>query len=215
MAAKQVPTTLIKQDPDGIARDSSAVPDDVGSASDLSPIDYIIAPRDEEAARAFGIFAEWVYNEGPQSISTRGDVSVFLKAYKYAREYDAWSLQNQILEKFREHHVLHAVHMDDLTWLINKFGDDANATPLTRYILEQIAHEICSNGVNEFLRTNAFLKHFLEDSSRKARFALFSIIAQHARRGRLTDPASSKNDWKVHESGDNAGKWSPQPFSDA
>jgi hypothetical protein len=199
----------VKQDPDTESHEQ--LPEDI--IQDANAVHYVLAPRDLAAADAFAIFVEWVYKEEPRSIHDRDDVVIFFKAYKYAWDYQAYSLQNQIVDKFREHYCIHSIKFDDLVWMINKFGDDPNATPLTRYIIEQIAFEIAHCGWPEFCRDNKFLRTYIEENTRKIRTGLFALMAKQAHQCRLTDPSASKNMWRVVETGDNAGAWQKDPLA--
>jgi hypothetical protein len=198
----------IKPDPD--SNNHELLPE--GIIQDANAVHYVLSPQDQMAAEAFAIFVEWVYKEEPRSIQDRDDVFIFLKAYKYAWDYQAYSLQNQLVDKFREHYCTHSIKFDDLVWMIKRFGDDGSATPLTRYILEQVAYEIAHCGWNEFCHDNKFLRSYIEENTRKIRVALFAMLVKQAHRGRLTDPAASKNVWKVVETGDNAGTWHEEPL---
>lgn len=174
--------------------------------------DYQIAARDFQAPKAFRVFVEALYNEEPDPITDREGLKTALKAYKFAREYQHWVLQNRLLERFREHYNTHKVKLDEFLWMVKHFGDDADATPLTRYILEQIAYDISNRGFNTFSGENIYLKHYLEEGQRATRAALFAILARHANDPRHPDPAQGKNEWRVVESGATAGEWSPDPF---
>ncbi|ETN39923.1 uncharacterized protein HMPREF1541_06150 [Cyphellophora europaea CBS 101466] len=188
----------------------------VGTPANPSTIiraDYVIAPRDSHSAKAFRIFVESLYSEEPGEIEHRLGLNIALKAYQFAWEYDAYSLQNLLVERFRTHYRTHKVRIDELLWLIKKFGDDANATPLTRYVLDQIAHDLASRGYDSFIKDNQFLEQYLEEASRKTRLSLFAIITRYAHDRRHPDPAEGKNLWRVVESGVAAGEWVPEPFS--
>lgn len=176
-------------------------------------VDYQISPKDLGAAKAFRIFVEALYNEEPDTIKDRDSLKTALKAYQFARKYEAYVLQNRLVERFREHYHVHKVKVDELLWMIKMFGDDANATPLTRYLLEQIAHDISTRGFNAFSADNGYLKFYLGEGNRSTRYSLFAILARHANDRRHPDPAEGRNEWRVIESGVTAGEWVPEPFS--
>lgn len=196
-------------------QDPSSVSDGEANTSEtvIKKVDYQISARDTLAAKAMRIFVEALYNEEPGTIRDRESLKTALKAYQFARKYKHWVLQNHLLERFREHYMSHKIKMDELQWLVKMFGDDANATPLTRYILEQIAFEISARGINTFHAENGYFKFFLAEGDRQTRSALFSILARHAHDPRHPDPAQGKNEWRVVESGPTAGAWKPDPFS--
>lgn len=195
------------QNPTGLSPEDQALLDD--------PPDYLIAPGDYRAAKAWGYFASWIYNEEIPMLKAQTDVTIALKAYRYARYYDAWELQNTILDRFRQHYLVHKVGMKELTDLTNKFGDDANATPLTRYIVEQIAYDITTRGFYEFANENGWIDYFLKEGDRKIRHAMFIILSRHANNNGIPkDPAENHREWKVLVAGENAGSWTPKAYSD-
>lgn len=176
-------------------------------------VDYQIEEKDSLAPKAFRIFVEALYNEEPAEILDRETLRIALKAYKFARIYNAFVLQNRIVERFREHYITHKIKFDELLWVIKMFGDDANSTPLTRYLFEQIAHDISTRGFEAFSRDNGYLKFYLIEQQRQTRFALFAILARLSHDRRVPDPAEGRNEWRVVERGPTAGAWTPEPFS--
>lgn len=176
-------------------------------------VDYHLEEKDSLAPLAFGIFVNALYNDEPAEIKDRESLKISLKAYRFAMQYHAYVLQNRILERFREHYQSHKIKWDEIQWVLRMFGDDANATPLTRYLFEQVAHDLATRGFNAFNNENKYLKdYYLEQGSRKARSALFEILVRHAHTPRHPDPAEGRNDWRVIESGPTAGEWVAEPF---
>lgn len=200
-----------EQDANGMA-DSAA---DLGGAGQAveKTVDYVLDVKDHDAAKAFRVFVEALYNEEPSEIKDRDSIKTALKAYRYSRVYEAWVLQNRIVERFRQHYLTHKVKMDELQWMIKTFGDSANKTPLTRYLFEQIAHDISTRGFQTFSNDNGYLRIYLTENSREARLALFAIVARHASDRRHPDPAEGRNEWRVLENGPTAGEWVPEPFT--
>lgn len=176
-------------------------------------VDYHLDPKDSQAPRAFGIFVNALYNDEPAEIKDRESLKISLKTYRYAINYHCFSLQNRIVERFREHYLSHKIKWDEIMWVLKMFGDDANATPLTRYLFEQVAHDIATRGFNAFNNENQYLKdYYIKQATREARCALFEILVRHAHTARHPDPAEGRNDWRVIESGSTAGAWVPEPF---
>jgi hypothetical protein len=207
-------TDAIKDEQDGGPHDNDAA---TGATDDQRQkvakyVDYVLDLKDSNAAKAFRVFVESLYSEQPGEIKDRETIKTALKAYRYARRYDAYILQNAIVERFREHYLSHKVRMDELHWMLKNFGDDANGTPLTRYLMEQVAHDISTSGFNKFSENNSWLKIWLQEGDHKARLALVAIIARHANDRRHPDPAEGRNEWRVIENGETAGTWVAEPF---
>lgn len=179
--------------------------------------DYLIAANDWQASPGFQLFVKWVYNLDIPDIKSRASHRYALRAYEYARQYKAFGLQNILIERFRKHYSVFDVRMDELKWVIRHFGDDPNATPLTRYILEQIVHDIAKDGIYSFAGKNGWLRMFLEEGNHKIRFGLVAILARHAQScangSRLQDPSNNDRDWRVVETGGRAGEWAPTELS--
>lgn len=209
----------VKDENDGIGEGSETIQatgghDDAQTETSLfKMVDYLLSPKDTAAPKAFRIFVEALYNEEPGEIADRDILKTSLKAYSYARTYKAFVLQNRIVERFRQHYLTHKVKMDELMWMLKIFGDDADATPLTRYLFEQIAHDISTRGFNAFSEDNGYLKFYLVEGNRNARLALFAILARHANDRRHPDPAEGRNEWRVLETGPTAGEWVAEPFN--
>ena len=197
-----------------------ATPQNAAALPNETRPDYIIAPENKIAAQAWSYFAQWLYNSEVPEINDRKTIKIALLAYNYARQYQAWQLQNILVDRFKRHYLVHKVQIDELTYLTNKFGDDPNGTPLTRYVLEQISHDIAVRGFNDFSSDNTWLDMFLKEGDRITRHAMFAILARHASTacsgsGGIKDPAENMSrEWKVTESGEDAGYWLPRAFSD-
>ena len=197
----QVPT--IKEE-DGV--DANSV-DGEEEHDEPKLIDYHLKDSYFHERKPFEVFIRWLYSEGPGSFKTHTDCKVALKAYCLARYYHAYGLQNLLLDRFREHYKTTRIKFDDLNWIINKLGDDSAASPLTRYLIEQVAYDIADHGLAEFNRNNWFFKMYLEEGDRKIRLTLVAIIAAHAESGKGEDPAVADLDFHVGERGDQAGVW--------
>ena len=170
-------------------------------------IDYHLHGKYFHERRPFEMFIRWLYNEGPKAFQTYTHCKVALKAYCLARYYDAYGLQNLLLDRFREYYTSKNIKFDDLNWIINKLGDELAVSPLTRYLIEQVAYEIADNGLAEFKKSNWFFKTYLEEGDRKIRLTLVAIIAAHAQSGKGEDPAIADFNFHVGERGDQAGVW--------
>lgn len=198
-----------EEEDDGQAASTPTTLQDTNLAN--HPPDYLLAPTNKDSAAAFGYVAQHLYNETIPEILDRKTLKIVLMAYQYARQYNCYSLQNILVDRFRRHYLSCHVKIDELQWLINKFGDDVNATPLTRYILEQVAHDIAVRGFIEFSEDNKYLEYFLKESDRNIRHAMFAVLARHATcavepRSDIKDPAENSKDWKVDEK----GNWTPR-----
>ena len=155
---------------------------------------------------AFNIFLQWLYREPPEPVRYRHEARTMLQAYVLAIQYDAWPLQNLIVDRFRVFHATTSMNFDDLLWMANRLGEDLNC-PMTEYLLEQTAFDIAQNGFDEFLRHNQRLDDWLKDGQLPVvRLELFKAIARHAKGTRLGDPASGPNEWAVEETGDRIGQ---------
>ncbi|KAK4938293.1 hypothetical protein LTR10_021272 [Elasticomyces elasticus] len=132
---------------------------------------------------AFEIVVNWMYNQPP-------------------------GVPDAIIDCVRKYHQEYNVSFEYLTWLINRLGDgpDAHTIPMMRYLIDQIAFEISTQGFNEFSHDNPLFETFLIQSDRPIRKALFHALADIARalagsiapadRARL-DPALGPNRWTV------------------
>ncbi|RMZ81690.1 hypothetical protein DV737_g2397, partial [Chaetothyriales sp. CBS 132003] len=137
---------------------------------------------------AFKIFADWIYSEQPRRLKTRPDVKVALKAYMLALAYEAYSLQNALVDRFREYHREHVIDFRDLTFLIDRVegikSGCMKSAPLTSYMIEQVAHEICVNGYDKFEQDNWSFQNFINDGDRRHRSDLVRAISCFACKSR-------------------------------
>ena len=176
-----------------------------------SAVHYTLEGNNFSDPKAFKIFVDWLYKEYPEPIQTRRQIQIALKAYVLALEYNAYSLQNMLLDRFREHYTWNKVKFDDLIWVINwvEVGkpDGARVAALTSYLIEQVAFEISDNGYDEFEKENWFFKPYLEEGERKHRRDLVRVLARHAHSARPTDPATKEFGWYVATEGVEAGIW--------
>ena len=170
-------------------------------------IDYHLKDKYFYECKPFEMFIRWLYSEGPRSIKGLANLKVALKAYCLARYYDAYGLQNLLLARFREYYSQVNIKFDDLNFVIGKLGDEPAASPLTRYLIEQVAYEIADHGLAEFKKDNWFFKKYLEEGDRKIRLTLFGLIATHAQTRKRQDPAIAEFDFHVGEKGDQGGVW--------
>lgn len=171
-----------------------------------SKADYTIVDRFHTVG-AFKVLTAWLYNEPPTIPANKTQCKHLLQAYVLARLYNAYQLQNHILDRFRDFHTTFKVDFDNLIWLANRI-EDSIACPLTAYFVEQAAFEIADLGFAEFEGANIFLNTFLREGEWEIRVELFKALAKHAQAsgGRLDDPAKSlERDWHVETAGENAG----------
>lgn len=170
-------------------------------------IDYCLDDKFFHEPKSFDAMIKWLYHEGPPQFKTYRDCRVALKTYCLARFYDAFGLQNLLLDRFREYFAEKKIKFDDLNYIINKLGDDPSASPLTRYLIAQVAFEIAENGFAEFSKDNWFMEKYLVESDRKIRLTLFEFVAHHAEHGKGEDPAAADYNWHVVADGDHQRYW--------
>ncbi|RMZ87059.1 hypothetical protein DV736_g5716, partial [Chaetothyriales sp. CBS 134916] len=158
---------------------------------------------------AFKIFADWMYSEQPKRLKATRDVKVALKAYMLALTYEAYPLQNALVDRFREHYSGHAIDFRDLTFLIDRVEGvkprHVASAALTSYMIEQVAHEICVNGYDKFEEKNWSFKYFINEGDRRHRSDLVRAISCFACKSRRDDPATGSYNWHVGTEGEMAG----------
>ena len=199
----QAPT--IKEEDSVVAR--SVEEEEEEEVNEPKLIDYHLKDKYFHERKPFEMFIRWLYSEGPRSIKGQANLKVAQKAYCLARYYDAYGLQNLLLDRCREYYSQINIKFEDLNWIIGKLGDDPAASPLTRYLIEQVAYEIAVHGLTDFKKDNWFLRAYLEEDDRKIRLTLFGLIATHAQTGKRKNPATAEFDFHVGEKGDQGGVW--------
>ena len=166
--------------------------------------DYVIEDREHEP-QAFNVLVKWLYNQRPETIQYKQEKKVLLRAYRLALRYNAYGLQNLIIEGFREFHQDSAVEFEDLLWLAHR---EKIRTPFIQYLLEQTAYEIATNGFESFITENEmFQKTFANNTLPKIQFDILRRVARHAEvaANMLKDPAKGFGQWLIEEDGPNAG----------
>ena len=167
--------------------------------------DYVIEDREHEP-QAFKVLVQWLYNERPTHIQYKQEKKVLLRAYRLAIRYNAYELQNLIIERFREFHQDFAVEFEDLIWLAHR---EKMNTPFIQYFLEQTAFEIATNGFESFINKNdMFERTFASNTLPMIQFDVLRRVARHAEvaANMLKDPAKGYGQWLVEENGPNAGR---------
>ena len=169
--------------------------------------DYVITTRDHDPA-AFNVLVQWLYNDPPKRIRFKQDKAMLLRTYRLALRYNAYNLQNLILQRFREYHQDYSVEFDDLKYLAHRENEDLRC-PMITYLLEQVAYQITTDGLEPFLDKNKMFEETFNDNSLPIiQFALLRAISRHAEasRGALGDPAKGFGRWDIWEDGELAGR---------
>ena len=168
--------------------------------------DYVIESRDHDPA-AFNIMVQRLYNDPPKRIRFKQDKSMLLRTYRLALRYNAYNLQNLIVQRFREYHQDYAVEFDDLKYLAHS-EEIGLQCPMIAYLLEQVTYQITTDGIEAFIEKNhLFEETFKENSLPDIQFAIVRELARHAKasHGALGDPAKGFSKWEVLETGEFAG----------
>ncbi|KAF7504430.1 hypothetical protein GJ744_002234 [Endocarpon pusillum] len=158
---------------------------------------------DTHFVKAFAIFVDWLYNVPPTQPKNPSQCKTLIQAYLLALQYQAFGLQNLLLDCIRCYHIEHQVNFDFFfIYLLNRHGDDVDCKLIT-YFVDQIAYEIADSNVEEFDKSNLGLDYFLRERSQgKVRAAFFHALAKIATAGKkgekIVDPAVAlKHDYYV------------------
>lgn len=175
--------------------------------SDQQPMDDLAAPPvvyhlkgiGHEPA-AFEVFVNWLYNQPPGTPLSRTHCKTLLRAYILAVWYKVDDLQDAIIDCIRQYHKNFNIVFEDLVWMINRFGesDVLLNVPMVKYLIDQCAWEIYSQGYRSFARHNVLFEDFLTMGDRPVRKVLFEAIADVSR-NTMVDPATGPNRYKVNE----------------
>ncbi|KAL2392381.1 hypothetical protein ABEF93_002262 [Exophiala dermatitidis] len=165
---------------------------------DTAPLPTYLLEGSVYTAAAFGIVVDALYNIAPPAPDSRAECRTVLRSYVLALTYHIVPLQDAIVDCFRQHHQQFNVVFEDLTWLINRIGDgeEIHSIPMVRYLIDQCAWEIYSQGYNSFVQHNVFFERFLSFGDHPVRRALFEAIAQVSRTP--IDPAAGLNRYTVN-----------------
>ncbi|EXJ91430.1 hypothetical protein A1O1_04542 [Capronia coronata CBS 617.96] len=150
---------------------------------------------------AFEIVVNWLYNQPPETPISRSNCRILLRAYVLALNYQIIPLQDAIVDCIRQYHREFNVVFEDLVWIINRLGDSESlhSIPIVRYLLDQCAWEIYSQGYSSFAHHNTLLEPFLEVGDRPIRKFLFEAITEISR-STAGDPAIGPNRYRVDDS---------------
>lgn len=161
-------------------------------------------------AAAFEIIVNFMYNQPPVAPKNRAECRTQLRAYVLALNYKIIPLQDALIDCVRQYHRHYNVSFENLTWLIHRLGEgpEVPVVPMMRYIINQIAFEVCSQSYDEFARENPIFETFLSEGDRPIRAALVHAIsdisshvlskATETDRARL-DPAIGPNRWLMRD----------------
>ncbi|KAI1625175.1 hypothetical protein EDD37DRAFT_608630 [Exophiala viscosa] len=159
---------------------------------------------------AFEVVVNWLYNQPPGVPVNRHVCRTQMRTYVIALQYQIIPLQDAIIDCVRKYHQEYNISFEYITWLTNRLGESpaTHTVPMMRYLIEQVAFEVSTQGYNEFARDNPLFETFLVQGERPVRQALFHALADIARalagsvaaadRARL-DPALGRNRWMMRD----------------
>ncbi|EXJ93227.1 hypothetical protein A1O3_01784 [Capronia epimyces CBS 606.96] len=147
---------------------------------------------------AYEVIVNCLYNQLPDRPTTRHQCKTLLKSYVLALQYRITDLQDALVDCIRQYHREFTIAFEDLVWLINRLGhgEMIQKIPMVKYMIDQCAWEICSNGYKSFARQNPWFEPFLVLGDRPIRKVLFEAITEvsdHA------DPATGPNRYRVDD----------------
>jgi hypothetical protein len=129
--------------------------------------------------QAFKTFVDWLYNISPSVPEDKADCKLLLQAYVLAVQYDAFPLQNAIVDCFRQYHIQVPVDLDHLVWMINN-TEDSIRLPMTGYLVQQIAYQIALHGIEKYEKDNQYMSYYMTEGDRLVRYELVKAIAYRA-----------------------------------
>ena len=153
---------------------------------------------DIQHVKAFEVFVNWLYNKAPTVPKSQAQAKTLIQAYLIALKYQAYPLQDLIVDCLRRHFAENTFSFDQLfIYLLNRHGDDPHCK-LIRYFVDQVAYEIYSRGYQPFkteggnLGIDTFLKDRVGGVVRQALFIALAKLAHQAKeQKRIVDPAVS------------------------
>lgn len=150
---------------------------------------------------AFEIVINWLYNQNPDKPRARTECKTLLRAYVLALQYKIVQLQDSLIDCFRKYHQEFSVTFEDLVWLINRVGEgpEAHSIPMLKYLVDQIAFELYTQGYRSFVNNNAFFETFLTQGDRPVRKVLFEAMTETSRLTPPIDPATGPHRWRVQD----------------